>query len=1546
MSATNIPIRLLIVEDSEDDAFFLVRTLTQAGFDVDFKCVETSSEMRRAIEEQSWDAIIYDYQMPSFDGVAALGIYNEFDLDIPFIVVSGAIGEEMAVDIMKAGAHDYILKHNLARLIPAIEGELQETRLRRERREALQELQHSESRYRAIVEDQTEMINRSTLDGTITFVNNAYARLHDCMPADLIGEKYSACMTEKSVERLTKVRSALSLKKPVSTSVSQYRKKDGSLIWVQWRDRLILDADDNPVEYQGVGRDITEQRQAEDELKEIATNLERRAVQLQVAAEIARDAISIPELDNLLHRAVNLARDRFGYYHVAVFLVDEVGEYAVLIAASGEAGHKMMAMDHKLRIGEVGIVGYVAGTGEPHIALDVGLDSVHHVQPLLSETRSEMALPLKVGERIIGVLDVQSEQESAFDDDDVQIIQTVADQLAIAVDNLRLLEEVRHRANELESLYSVALVTSGELELDALLSRLYEQVQRFIELDSFIVALYEKENETVYIALAIEAGEPIEAFHELRVPLDKGGISSFVIKTRQSLLVNDIESDPLPTNPIRDPNEDRPALAWLGVPLIVRDQVLGVISVQSFQAGAFDEGHQRFLESLASQVAITLENARLFEAERSTREQAETLREIARAISGSLELDRVLNLILGQIKRVLVFDSASMLLFDEQKETVLVAGLGFEDEKSTSQNASILLKDSPILQSMLKNLQPIIISDVTQHPDWIWIPGAESVRSFLGVPIITREKMIGAFMVDRTFENAFTVEDAQTVQAVAQHMAIAIETVRLFEAERFQLLLARTLQEVGMLLTSELGLDEVLERILDMLGRVVEFDSGSVQLIEKGQQQLYFAAGRGFDDFEATDRVVRQLSDHNIARIKENHYGVIIVADTASDEMWLVRPEVAHIRSWIGAPLMVRGNLIGLLTVDSNTPNAFFEDIVTTVKAFASQAAIAIENVQLFDAEKSARERAEALREAAQMISSTLSLNQVIEVILVQLARVLSYDSGSVILVEEDHAYVQAGYGYNNIADAVNLSDIEFEKDVVTIWQIIQTAQPLMIPDVLVDSRWRHTTITGKVRSWIGIPLIVRDQVIGIINLERCIPGGFSDDEISLAQVFADHTSTSIENARLFEAEEKRAQELETLQKVGLSLTASLEPEAVLMAILKGVYKLIPKVWHSNIFLCEDDKLIFGAELWEDEKNKLTLLHPDENSLISCVGRSGEMISIPEFPLNQLFEDWDGEEFTGAFISLPLKIGERVAGVMNIVSIELQTLSPVKLRVLNLLADQAALTIENARLFATAEQRAVELEKLRQVSLGLTASLEPQAVWNTILEGIYKLMPEVWDAHIFIYDNDELTFGAALWQDGTKGKIFAEPRSDGLTYTAARTGEMVVIPDMATHPLFDGIASEKGWTGAIIGLPLKIGERVIGVITLAYQEPRTFFEVDLQILRLLGDQSALAIENAHLFKQTTIEQRHIALLYDVGRAIAINLEPQFILKEALDLTRKALDGNFGAAWLYFPDEKILRLQALQDQKEIPTVNLTEIENPDLPVGRWISWLGSQREKSD
>ncbi len=193
------------------------------------------------------------------------------------------------------------------------------------------------------------------------------------------------------------------------------------------------------------------QRHAEELEAQVFTRtaeLARRTIQLQVAAEVARDVTSAGNLDDLLSHSVNLIRERFGFNHAGIFLVDEQGEYVTLKAATGEAGRQMLAKNHRLKIGEEGIVGYVTGSGEPRIALDVGKDAVHFDNPLLPDTHSEMALPLQVGERIIGALDVQSNREAAFDEEDIEILQLMADQLAAAIEKTRLFERAQAALEE------------------------------------------------------------------------------------------------------------------------------------------------------------------------------------------------------------------------------------------------------------------------------------------------------------------------------------------------------------------------------------------------------------------------------------------------------------------------------------------------------------------------------------------------------------------------------------------------------------------------------------------------------------------------------------------------------------------------------------------------------------------------------------------------------------------------------------------------------------------------------------------------------------------------------------------------------------------------------------------------------------------------------------------------------------------------------------------------------------------------------------------
>lgn len=191
----------------------------------------------------------------------------------------------------------------------------------------------------------------------------------------------------------------------------------------------------------------------EETVSDRTADLERRAIQMETAAEVAREAAAIRDLQELLDQVSRLISERFGFYHTGIFLIDDTGEYAVLQSSNSEGGQRMLARGHKLQVGKVGVVGYSAGQGEPRIAQDVGADVIYYDNPDMPATRSEMALPLVVRNQVIGVLDVQSELANAFSTEDVQVLQTLADQIALAIENTRLFQSSQDALEELEYLY-------------------------------------------------------------------------------------------------------------------------------------------------------------------------------------------------------------------------------------------------------------------------------------------------------------------------------------------------------------------------------------------------------------------------------------------------------------------------------------------------------------------------------------------------------------------------------------------------------------------------------------------------------------------------------------------------------------------------------------------------------------------------------------------------------------------------------------------------------------------------------------------------------------------------------------------------------------------------------------------------------------------------------------------------------------------------------------------------------------------------------------
>jgi diguanylate cyclase (GGDEF)-like protein len=267
------------------------------------------------------------------------------------------------------------------------------------------------------------------------------------------------------------------------------------------------------------------------------------------------------------------------------------------------------------------------------------------------------------------------------------------------------------------------------------------------------------------------------------------------------------------------------------------------------------------------------------------------------------------------------------------------------------------------------------------------------------------------------------------------------------------------------------------------------------------------------------------------------------------------------------------------------------------------------------------------------------------------------------------------------------------------------------------------------------------------------------------------------------------------------------------------------------------------------QSRRLTLVLKE--SRILQVNISDSALGVAE---RRIFSD------TGAksMLLLPLMAADRFNGVIGLLHIQKSRLYDKQdILIGHLVSSQASTSLSNAYLYQDSRQRTEELEAVRKAALSVTASLDLQQVLDAILKGTLELLRDVEYAHIFLYQKGKLVFGAVRWGDAQEEDHWYEPRPNGLTYTVARGGKEVIIEDMRTHSLFAKDSTE--WKGAIIGLPLKIGKTVVGVMNVAYQQPRKFSASELRILKLLGDQAAIAIDKARLH-QLIEQQAHTDVL--------------------------------------------------------------------------------------
>ena len=440
MKTLNETVRILMVEDSEDDALLALRALRRGGFEVTYRRVQTAAELTAALAEGHWDAVLSDYNLPGFNGIRALDIFRSAGLDIPFIVISGTIGEETAVDLMKAGASDYIMKHNLARLAPALDRELKEAQRRaegrsvnRERELAMEEV-HKLSQ--AIAQSPVSVLITDR-QGLIEYVNPYFCQTSGYGFDELIGRNPRIIQSGTTpVQTYQQMWQAL-LSGQEWRGEMVNRKKSGDLYWERIVASPITDAGGEITHYIGVKEDITQQKCSELELRRANRTLTMIRACHQVLVHATDEAA-------LLDGICGCIVDGGGYVGVWVGLAEHdaqrrvrpVAQRGIEDAALWAAINAVTWSDTELGRGPTGTS---ARTGQTVVARDLNetrnLPWRDRLQRL--GVKAVISLALKAGGVVLGTVTMYSREEDAFDDHEVDLLTELADDLAYGMAALR-----------------------------------------------------------------------------------------------------------------------------------------------------------------------------------------------------------------------------------------------------------------------------------------------------------------------------------------------------------------------------------------------------------------------------------------------------------------------------------------------------------------------------------------------------------------------------------------------------------------------------------------------------------------------------------------------------------------------------------------------------------------------------------------------------------------------------------------------------------------------------------------------------------------------------------------------------------------------------------------------------------------------------------------------------------------------------------------------------------------------------------------------------
>lgn len=512
--------------------------------------------------------------------------------------------------------------------------------------------------------------------------------------------------------------------------------------------------------------------------------LARRVEELSTMQRIDRELNVALDFDHVMDMTVDWALRVTGASIGVIGLVTPDRRGIMLLASRG---YPPDSEPHRSTPWPVnrGIAGRVIRTGEAILIADVTQDPDYF--PALAETRSELAVPIRREETVIGLVNVESPQPGAFDEEHLAFLRRLADHAAIAIENARLYRESQRWAEEMALLYDISLTISSHLALNDVLEAVYTRIREVWHPPVFYIALYDQADDALDFTIYVDREKRMPRFrHRLA---EKAGLSAWIVRNRQPVLIPDIQAgdgaNPVQGIPIGDLTR-----SWLGVPLVAGDEMVGVMAVQDYQPNAFGEDHKRFLSTIASEVAIAIDNARLYQETQQRLRELSVLFDTSAALSVTLDLSVVLDVIASQVVSILGADGCSISRWDREQNTLVTMldySLEGADWEPDAKGNAYPLAEYPASQQVLTTRQPLAIraSDPEADPAELRLMTAQGARFLLMVPMVVRDEAVGLLEPVLIQEDReFTTTDIGLVQTIANQAAAALENARLYEGVR------------------------------------------------------------------------------------------------------------------------------------------------------------------------------------------------------------------------------------------------------------------------------------------------------------------------------------------------------------------------------------------------------------------------------------------------------------------------------------------------------------------------------------------------------------------------------------------------------------------------------------------------------------------------------------------------------------------------------------------------------------------------------------------